>query len=171
MSKQEVLAKVTFGERIAEDEADALVSYFVETDQWRKLISGSVDVIYGPKGSGKSALYSLLRKRRDELVKRNIIPAAGEQVRGAPVFEGLVAEPPASEDQFRGLWKIYFLSLLGTGLRPVGIDNEYSRNLISALEGAQLVQTEWSLKRSSEENRLHLWRSKTQPHAGGARGS
>jgi hypothetical protein len=59
MSKQDVLANMTFGERIAEDEAEALVSYFVETDQWRRLISGSVDVVYGPKGSGKSALYSL----------------------------------------------------------------------------------------------------------------
>jgi hypothetical protein len=148
MSKRDVLANVTFGQRIAEDEADALVTYFVETDQWRRLISGSVDVVYGPKGSGKSALYSLLRLRREDLLKQNIIPAAGEQIRGTPVFEGLVAEPPASEDQFRGLWKLYFLSLLGTGLKPVGIDNEHSRKLLLALEGAHLVQPQWSLKRS-----------------------
>src|SRR5712691_1223423 len=105
MDKRDVLVATTFGERIAEDEADALISYFVETDQWRKVISGQVDVVYGPKGSGKSALYSLLRKKRDELLARNIIPAAGENVRGIPVFQDLVADPPASEDQFRGLWK------------------------------------------------------------------
>jgi len=148
MNKRDVLAAVTFGERIAEDEADALISYFVETDQWRKVLSGDVDVVYGPKGSGKSALYSLLRKKRDDLLARNIIPVAGEKVRGTPVFEDLVADPPASEDQFRGLWKLYFLSLIGTGLRIVGVDNGHSRGLLPALEGAGLVHSEWSLKGS-----------------------
>jgi hypothetical protein len=50
-NKHDILASTTFGQRIAEDEVDALVSYFVETDQCRKVISGEVDVIYGPKGS------------------------------------------------------------------------------------------------------------------------
>jgi hypothetical protein len=148
MNKRDVLATVTFGQRIAEDEVDTLVSYFVETDQWRKVISGQADVIYGPKGSGKSALYSLLRKKREELYARDIIPAAGENIRGTPVFEDLVADPPASEDQFRSLWKLYFLSLIGTGLLIVKIDNEHSKSLRSTLEGADLVHTEWSLKRS-----------------------
>jgi hypothetical protein len=148
MNKRDVLAQITFGQRIAEDETDALSAYFVETDQWRKVMSGEVDVIYGPKGSGKSALYSLLRKRREELVERNIIPAPGENVRGTPVFADLVAEPPASEDDFRGLWKLYFLSLMGTAFRIVRIENEHSRRLLSVLEEAGLVTPEWSLKRS-----------------------
>src|SRR5689334_22516363 len=114
MTKHDVLVATTFGQRIAEDEADELSLYFVETDQWRKVISGQVDVVYGPKGSGKSALYSLLRTKRDELIGRSIILAPGESVRGTPVFEALVADPPTSEDQFRGLWKLYFLSLIGT---------------------------------------------------------
>ena len=54
MNKRDVLAAITFGHRIAEDEVDTLISYFVETDQWRKVISGQVDVVYGPKGSGKA---------------------------------------------------------------------------------------------------------------------
>ena len=136
MSKHDILAATTFGQRIAEDEAEALTSYFVETDQWRKVISGDVDVIYGPKGSGKSALYSLLRSRREELNTRNIIPAAGETVRGAPVFETLVAEPPTSENQFRGLWKLYFLSLSGLALRFIKADGEESRRLFVVLEEA-----------------------------------
>ena len=139
---------MTFGQRIAEDEVKALSSYFVETDQWRKLIAGDVDVVYGPKGSGKSALYSLLRNRRDDLTAQNILPVAGEKVRGTPVFEGLVAEPPVSEEQFRGLWKLYFLSLLATGFRFIEINNEYSKRLIAAMQGAGLVQPEWSLSRS-----------------------
>lgn len=151
MNKHDVLAATTFGERIAEDEADALISYFVETDQWRKVISGNVDVVYGPKGSGKSALYSLLRKRREELQARNILLAAGENVRGTPVFADLVADPPASEEQFRGLWKLYSLSLIGSAFRlvqSVKLDNEHLRRLLSILEAAELVPPEWSLKRS-----------------------
>ena len=85
LNKRDVLASITFGQRIAEDEADTLVSYLVETDQWQKVISGHVDVIYGPMGSGKSALYLLLRKKRSRLNARDIIPVAGENVRGTPI--------------------------------------------------------------------------------------
>src|ERR1700688_1778435 len=117
MNKKDVLTATTFGRRIAEEEADDLVAYFVETEQWRKVISGEVDVVYGPKGSGKSALYSLLRQKRDELILRGIVPTAGEHVRGTPVFEDLVPDRPAAEEQFRGLWKLYFLSLVGMAFR------------------------------------------------------
>jgi len=150
MNKREVLAAITFGHRIAEDEADTLISYFVETEQWRKVLLGRVDVVYGPKGSGKSALYSLLRKRGDELRARNIFLAACESVRGTPVFEDLVLDPPASEEQFRGLWKLYFLSLIGTTFRLAKLEPNFEsvRELVSALEEANLVESEWSLKRS-----------------------
>ena len=53
MNKIDILRESTFGSRIAEDEQDVLQSYFVETEHWRKVISGSVDVVYGPKGSGR----------------------------------------------------------------------------------------------------------------------
>jgi hypothetical protein len=131
MTKRELLAGVTFGQRIAEDEADALASYFVETEQWRKIISGESDVVYGPKGSGKSALYSLLRQKSGELITKNIIPIAGENVRGTPAFEDLVADPPASEEQFRGLWKLYFLSLAANVLRVIGAKSVHSEVLLN----------------------------------------
>ena len=148
MNKQEVLARTSFGQRIAEDEVDTLNSYFVETEQWRKVSSGQVDIVYGPKGSGKSALYALLRKNQDELLKDGIFLAPGENVRGTPIFEALVSDPPASEDQFRGLWKLYFLSLLGTALRLAKIGGEIAKQLDSKLEEVGLVNSEWSLKRS-----------------------
>lgn len=158
MNKQEILTNISFGQRIAEEEADELISYFVETDQWRKVLSGTVDIIYGPKGSGKSALYSLLRKKSDELRARKIIPAAGEKVRGTPVFEDLVSDPPTSENEFRGLWKLYFLSLIGTSFRPLEIDNKYSQSVTSALEGAGLIQSEWSIRRSLRSARDYIRR-------------
>lgn len=148
MNKRDVLTELTFGQRIAEDEADALGSYFVETDQWRKVISGEADVVYGPKGSGKSALYSLLRFRRDELRQRGVVPAAGENVRGAPVFEDLVADPPASEEQFRTLWKLYFLSMIGAAVSILKTGGERAEGLLRILRGDGLVTEEdWSLRR------------------------
>lgn len=148
MNKRDILAASTFGQRIAEDEADELISYFVETEQWRRVIAGEVDVVYGPKGSGKSALYSLLRKKKDLLFKQGILMAAGENIRGAPVFEALVADPPASEEQFRALWKIYFLSLIGSLFRLAKFKNSHSDVLLSTLEQAKLIPPEWSLKQS-----------------------
>jgi hypothetical protein len=159
MNKRDVLSATTFGQRIAEDEVDALISYFVETEQWRKVISGDVDVIYGPKGSGKSALYSLLQKKHADLLKRSIIFAPGENVRGTPVFADLVPDPPTSEDQFRGLWKLYFLSLIGTAIRKAYksdepaiaqafSENKYAQQMIATLEEIGLINPEWSLKRS-----------------------
>ena len=148
IAKRDVLAETTFGHRIAEDETDDLMSYFVETDQWNKVFSGEADIVYGPKGSGKSALFSLMRCKRQELQERNIVLAAGERVRGTPVFEDLVSDPPASEEQFRSLWKLYFLSLIGTSFRLVNMHGDKARKLVSVLEEADLLVPEWSLKRS-----------------------
>jgi len=159
MTKREVLATLTFGQRIAEDEAEALVSYFVETEQWRKIVSGEADVVYGPKGSGKSALYSLLRQKREELTAKGIIPTAGENVRGTPVFEDLVSDPPASEEQFRELWKLYFLSLMGKALQVLGVQNNHASAVRTALEEAGLLTAaEWSLRKMLKSSLDYLRR-------------
>jgi hypothetical protein len=147
MDKREVLMATTLGHRIAEDEAEALAAYFVETDQWRKVIAGEVDVVYGPKGSGKSALYALLRQKQKELNQRSTILAIAENVRGTPVFEDLVADPPASEEQFRALWKLYFLSLIGTAFKMGRLSGADTKTVIDTLEEAGLVFPEWSLRR------------------------
>lgn len=76
--KREILAQMTFGKRIAEEEGDELEAYFVETDQWRKILTGEIDVVYGAKGSGKSAIYSLLQKRKPELNERGIHNCRGK---------------------------------------------------------------------------------------------
>jgi hypothetical protein len=54
MSKQEVLASSSFGQRVAEEEGRELSAYFVETDQWNRVFSGDVDVIYGLEGLGRA---------------------------------------------------------------------------------------------------------------------
>lgn len=121
LTKEEVLSHVEFGQRIAEDEGDALTDYFVETDDWRRIFRGDIDIVYGPKGAGKSALYSLLVARASELIDRGIILVAGENPRGTPAFRDLMTDPPASEREFMSLWKLYFLSLLSAAFDEYGV--------------------------------------------------
>src|SRR5450755_4451250 len=89
MNKREILTDITFGARVAEEEAEKLGEYFVETDQWRRIFAGLVDIVYGPKGSGKSALYSLLLQRESELFDRGILVTPAENPRGATAFREL----------------------------------------------------------------------------------
>jgi hypothetical protein len=116
-----VLRQVHFGQRVAEEEGEQLSSYFVETDHWRRLFSDDVDIVYGPKGSGKSALYSLLLARHAELFDRRVLLAPAESPRGAPAFGSLVSDPPASEQEFTALWKLYFACLISATLDQHGI--------------------------------------------------
>lgn len=145
MTKQDVLKVTSFGERIAEDEIAFLSSYFVQTDQWQRIFQGEVDVVYGPKGSGKSAIYSVLLDKSGELLERGILLAPAENPRGAAAFEGLVADPPTTEEEFRALWKIYFLILVGSIFREQKISNDDSRRLLTALEDANLLPRNKSL--------------------------
>lgn len=145
--KAEILRSSNFGERIAEDETDSLVSYFVETNEWAKVISGAVDVVYGPKGAGKSAIYALLRKRQDDLKAHRITVVAAENVRGTPVFEDLVVDPPASEEQFRFLWKLYFLTISGHVMKDSRLEGDDVRFIIDSLEKAGLLIPGQSLSR------------------------
>lgn len=117
-NRKKALSAANFGSRTAEEEADDLQNYFVETEQWRKILRGEVDIVFGAKGAGKSALYSLLVKQRDQLrLGRRTIFLAAENPRGTPAFRDLTTAPPLSEEEFRGLWKIYFLSIAANYLR------------------------------------------------------
>ena len=145
MDKKAVLRSITFGHRVAEDETDVLSTYFVETDHWERLYRGDIDIVYGPKGSGKSALYALLLSKNTDLFDRNTLLVAGENPRGATAFRDLVTDPPANEREFIGLWKLYVASLLHSALAEFGIRNEMSRRLEEALAREGLVKGSLSL--------------------------
>jgi hypothetical protein len=135
---EEALRLADFGGRVAEDEVESLHGYFVETEQWRKLFAGEVDIVFGSKGAGKSALYSLLVSQKDVLrLGRRTVFVAAENPRGTPAFRDLVMAPPASEEEFRGLWKLYFLTLLANYLRHhfqvSGTSNAKAATVINAL--------------------------------------
>lgn len=146
MSKKlDVLKSIEIGERVAEEESDQLERYFVETDQWNQMFDGRIDVVYGPKGSGKSALYTLLNKKDGELFDRGVLLSPAENIRGATVFRAIVADPPASELSFVYLWKIYCLSIIARALREYEVKNPESKTLIVALEKVGLLPVTDSL--------------------------
>src|SRR5215471_6810129 len=145
MDKLQLLKQASFGARVAEDEASELATYFVETDQWMRIARGEIDVIRGEKGAGKSAIYSLLMSKVDDFFDRNILLVAAERPRGTPVFKDLVADPPASELEFVGMWKLYILTLIAQRMREYAMTGEAARRVYSALEGAGLLEPEFDL--------------------------
>ena len=147
MNKYQILKDSNFGQRIAEEESTELEKYFVETEYWRRTFIGEVDVIYGPKGSGKSALYSLLIGRTEQLFNRDILIVSAEKPTGTPVFKDLQEDPPTSEREFVGLWKLYFLTLIYNVLQEYQAKSEAFDFLKKYLEEAELVSEERNLSR------------------------
>lgn len=138
-AKSEVLRHLTFGNQIAEEERDALKEYFVRTQAWNRILNGEVDIVYGPKGAGKSALYVLAQDHADELFDNNVLQIAAENPRGTPAFRDLEVDPPASEREFTNIWKLYFLSLVARALDEYGIKNAHAERLFEALRNHGLL--------------------------------
>jgi hypothetical protein len=155
---KDLLENARFGARVAEDEVDDLASYFVETNQWKRPYSGEKDVVLGPKGAGKSALYSLVVQKGEDLLDRNILVVPAENPEGTPVFEAVAAEPPTSEAQFEGLWKLYVLSLVGSVLAEWKISTRAAKDVYAALEGANLLQPKASLGKRLQAVRAYVAR-------------
>ncbi len=99
MDKIEILKKISFGARVAEEETTELSKYFVETDQWNRMINGEIDIVRGDKGAGKSAIYSLLVTKTDDLFDRSILLITAEKPRGTTVFKDL--EDSRVPDRYR----------------------------------------------------------------------
>lgn len=145
MERLELLKQLTFGTQVAEDEVARLQEYFVQTDQWNRIERGDIDIVRGEKGAGKSALYLLLDKRREQLFDRGVLIVSGENPRGATVFKDLIADPPATEREFVVLWKLYILSLIAHEMRSFGIYSSGSNSVFNALENANLLEREINL--------------------------
>lgn len=164
MNKLDILKSLTFGARVAEDEVGELAKYFVETDQWNRIITGAIDVVRGDKGAGKSAIYSLLLIRENDLFDRNTLLVPGEKPRGTPVFKDIVTAPPTEEEEFVGLWKLYLLSLLGHTLREYDVVGKEASKLYSALEADKLLDREYDLAgilRAAQDLARRLFKAET----------
>lgn len=157
-SKAEILQNLSIGSRVAEDEGEELSRYFVETDQWRRILAGEVDIVFGPKGAGKSAIYTSLVDRDDELFDRGIIVVAGEKPRGTPAFTDIVADPPTSESEFVALWKFYVLGLLDQVVEEWSVDGEKARRVRDALVAAGLAPAPGGLRGRVQRAREYVGR-------------
>jgi hypothetical protein len=142
----DVLRELSVGRRVAEEEADELAAYFVETDQFRRILQGEVDIVFGPKGAGKSAIYASLLSRAGDLFDRGVTLVAGELPRGAPAFNDIVADPPTSETEFTGMWKLYVLSLVNDVLEDYDINSPDARLVRDQLAAAGLVKPAGGLR-------------------------
>lgn len=120
---QEVLRELDLGNSVAEHD-DALERYFVETEAFRRLVRGTVDIVAGDKGTGKTALYRILVRRAralDELRDIEIVTAFNPV--GNSVFQRLAEGDVLAEGQYASIWKAYILSLVGNWVLAIYQDD------------------------------------------------
>ena len=109
---------------------------------WTRLVNGEIDIVYGAKGSGKSALYTLLIAKDSDLFDRNILLVAAENPRGTPAFQGLIPDPPTTENEFRGLWKLYLAILINSVCTEYDIKTQAAQALRTTLKTAKLIPSD-----------------------------
>jgi hypothetical protein len=110
---KEILQELDLGNSVAEYDA-ALEQYFVETSTFRSLITDDGDIIAGDKGTGKTALFRILKNRYPtlpELANVELIEAFNPS--GNPIFQRLTETDPLEEGQYVTIWKAYILALVG----------------------------------------------------------
>jgi hypothetical protein len=86
----------------------------VETPTFRALVQDKVDVIAGDKGTGKTALFRILKQRYAQLPELDKVEIVlGFNAIGNPVFQKLAQETPLMEADYTAVWKAYVVSLVG----------------------------------------------------------
>lgn len=138
-TKKDLVRRLSFGSQVAEEERESLQEYFVKTQAWDRVYEGDVDVVYGPKGSGKSAIYVLIQDHTDSLFDKGILLIPAENPQSAPAFKGLITNPPQSERELIGIWKLYFLTLLGRTVKDYEINSPAARKLLIILDEHNLL--------------------------------
>lgn len=145
MKRIDLLKQMSFCVQVAEDEVSELASYFVETNQWAKIAKGEIDIVRGEKGSGKSAIYSLLMNKSGDFFDNGIILVAAENPRGATVFKDLITNPPTTEYEFIALWKIYAVTIIAQQLKEYDVRGTNADKVYRTLEDAGLLEKNFSL--------------------------
>ncbi|MGN6802388.1 MAG: P-loop ATPase, Sll1717 family [Ginsengibacter sp.] len=139
MTKKELIESISFGESIAELEAEKLKDYFFKTEYWRLLRNDSIDVIYGAKGAGKSALYTSITNDVNSLFDENTLVALAENPTGNTAFSNLKNDPPTTETEFVRLWKVYFLVITAKVLDEYEINDSNAKKVKQILIDCNLI--------------------------------
>lgn len=129
----EVLKGLDFGSRTAEEEITGLSRYFVETMQWSRIRSGEKDIVYGPKGAGKSAIYAVMVERSGDFSREGIVIKGAERPQGETAFSEIARDPPAGEELWRLLWRAYFVCLVAEVLEEEQIRVPAARAVLDSL--------------------------------------
>lgn len=138
---------ITFGDRVAENESQDLSVYFIKTEHWEKVRSGKADIVFGSKGAGKSALYTLLFKEADQLRHEGTTLISAEKPTGQTVFSEIKNTPPTKEVEFITLWKIYICQLVVQQLQESGNCTDKANDVKNKLVEAGLIEEKNTLKR------------------------
>lgn len=138
---------ITFGDRVAENESQDLSAYFIKTEHWKKVRSGKADIVFGSKGAGKSALYTLLFKEADQLQKEGITLISAEKSTGQTVFSEIKNTPPTTEIEFVTLWKVYICQLIVQELQDSNNCTDQATDVKNKLVEAGLIAEKNTLKR------------------------
>jgi hypothetical protein len=116
MQVKALLRQLDLGNSVAEFD-EALEHHFVETEAFDALVRDRADLIAGEKGTGKTALYRVFKKRYPSVPElKNVEVVTGFNPAGNPVFQRLGHVEALSEGQYITVWKAYFLSLVGNWL-------------------------------------------------------
>lgn len=139
MNKLELIQKVTFGESIAELEAQKLKDYFLKTEFWKLFRNGTNDIVYGAKGAGKSAIYTSITNDIDTLFDEGILVSIAENPTGNTAFSNLKNDPPTTEIEFVRLWKLYFLVITAQVFEEYEINDKHAKKVRDILTDCNLI--------------------------------
>ncbi len=139
MSDSKVIKETSAGSRVAENETDGLKKYFQKTYIWDGIIENETDVIFGCKGSGKSALYNYLTSSSNELFEQDVLLVPAVNPRGGAAFKDLKTNPPTGEVEFNHIWKLYFILILVNKLMEFKYDDAYYKEVVQKLQESNLM--------------------------------
>ncbi len=145
MNKKQILESIDIGSRVAEDEQNKLKKYFIKTHAFKELDEDKVDILYGPKGTGKSAIYLHMMENIQDYEKKGIKIIQAENIRGDTAFRSVIVDPPTDENTFKNIWKLYFIILIYNSLKGINIFNDDYRLLGKILRQTNLLSKEKKL--------------------------
>lgn len=142
MELQQLVRGLRLGSDVAEQDPQ-LARYFVENAAYYDIVDDEVDIVLGPKGSGKSAISRRLVDPSSGIIQLadvDIIPAFN--LTGSSLFRRLSSEiGTVAEGTMRTAWTIYILGLIGNHLVD-NYDNGYVRDVAAKLDELGLRSTE-----------------------------
>ena len=164
----EVLKTLDIGKRVAEEEKSNFSEYFIFTQHWNKIKNGRVDIVFGPKGSGKSAIYLNLLNDKDFFAKNDILLIEAENLRGTPAFKqfndefyedikrlnfkmlgdntDIIDKAIILDKKIMNVWKLCFALIITQKLSLSNFKDVHFNKVYSYFEESKLVPKEKSLR-------------------------